>query len=72
MSEIQGNGVEAIPLNAISLGEAQTEAKGKQCDFILLTDIAALKSSAAKKLGGMFGRATGVGSGGMDKTEKQK
>ena len=69
LSEIQGNGVEAIPLNAISLGEAQTEAKGKQCDFILLTDIAALKSSAAKKLGGMFGRATGVGSGGMDKTE---
>ena len=69
LAEIQENGVEAIPLNAISPGEAQTEAKAKQCDFILYTDIAALKISAAKKLGGMFGRATGVGSGGIDKTE---
>ena len=69
MAEIQGNGLEAVPLNAISPGEAQTEAKAKQCDFILYTDIAALKISAAKKLGGMFGRVTGVGSGGVDKTE---
>ncbi len=69
MAEIQEGGVEAIPLNAISPGEAQTEAKAKQCDFILYTDITALKLSAAKKLGGMFGRATGVGSGGVDKTE---
>lgn len=69
LAEIQENGIEAVPLNAISPGEAQTEAKAKQCDFILYTDVAALKSSAAKKLGGMFGRATGVGSGGIDKTE---
>lgn len=69
LAEIQENGVEAIPLNAISPGEAQTEAKAKECDFILFTDIATLKLSAAKKLGGMFGRATGVGSGGVDKTE---
>jgi hypothetical protein len=69
VAEIQGNGVEAVPLNAISPGEAQAEAKVKQCDFILYTDVVALKISAAKKLGGMFGRATGVGSGGVDKTE---
>lgn len=69
LAEIQENGVEAIPLNAISAGEAQAEAKAKECDFILSTDITALKTSAAKKLGGMFGRATGVGSGGIDKTE---
>jgi hypothetical protein len=69
LAEIQESGVEAIPLNAISPGEAQTEAKEKQCDFILYTDIVALKTSAAKKLGGMFGRATGIGSGGVDKTE---
>jgi hypothetical protein len=69
LAEIRENGLEAVPLNAISPGEAQTEAKAKQCDFILYTDIAALKTSAAKKLGGMFGRATGVGSGGIDKTE---
>jgi hypothetical protein len=69
LGEIQGNGIDAISLNASSPAEAEIEAKAKQCDFILYTDIAALKISAAKKLGGMFGRATGVGSGGIDKTE---
>jgi hypothetical protein len=67
ISEIQENHVEAIPLNAISLAEAEMEAKTKQCDFILFTDVSVLKSSAGKKLGGMFGRAVGVG--GIDKTE---
>ena len=65
--EIQGSGIEAVSLNATSPGEAEAEAKAKQCDFILYTDIAALKTSAGKKLGGMFGRAAGVG--GIDKTE---
>jgi hypothetical protein len=69
LGEIQSSGIDAIPLNASSPGEVEAEAKAKQCDFILYTDIAALKVSAAKKLGGMFGRATGVGSGGIDKTE---
>jgi len=67
VNEIQGNGVEAVGLNAASSGEAEAEAKAKQCDFILYTDIAALKTSTAKKIGGMFGRAAGVG--GIDKTE---
>ncbi|HKP46842.1 MAG TPA: hypothetical protein VJT50_09600, partial [Pyrinomonadaceae bacterium] len=40
--------------------------KAKQCDFILFSDLA-LKTSAAKKIGGMFGRVAGVG--GVDKTE---
>ena len=66
---IQGSNIEAVPLNASSPGEADAEAKNKQCDFVLYTDISALKLSAAKKLGGMFGRATGVGSGGADKTD---
>ena len=65
--EIQGSGIEAVNLNATSPGEAEAEAKAKQCDFILYTDIAALKTSAAKKIGGMFGKAAGVG--GIDKTE---
>jgi hypothetical protein len=68
---IQGSSVEAVPLNATSPSEADAEAKAKQCDFVLYTDISALKISAAKKLGGMFGRATGVGSGGADKTESK-
>lgn len=65
--EIQGSGIEAVSLNATSPGEAEAEAKAKQCDFILYTDIAALKTSAAKKIGGMFGKAAGLG--GIDKTE---
>jgi hypothetical protein len=67
VAEIQEGGVEAVALSAISPGEAAVEAKAKQCDFILYTDLTALKTSAAKKLGGMFGRAAGVG--GIDKTE---
>jgi hypothetical protein len=64
---IQGNGIEAVGLNATSPSEAEAEAKTRQCDFILYTDIATLKTSAAKKIGGMFGRVAGVG--GIDKTE---
>lgn len=68
ISEIQGSGVEAVGLNAMTPSEAEAEAKARQCDFILYTDITVLKASAAKKLGGMLGRAAGVG-GGVDKTE---
>jgi hypothetical protein len=67
VGNIESGGIEAVPLNAISQAEAQVEAKAKQCDFILYTDISGLKSSAAKKLGGMFGRV--VGAEGIDKTE---
>ncbi len=68
---IQGSNVEAVALNALSSSEADAEAKAKQCDFILYTDLSGLKMSAAKKIGGMFGRAAGVGSGGADKTESK-
>lgn len=64
---IETSGVEAVPLNAISQAEAEIEAKAKQCDFILYTDISGLKTSAAKKIGGMFGSV--VGAGGIAKTE---
>jgi hypothetical protein len=64
LSDIQGNGVDAVALNATSPAEAEAEAKAKQCDFILYTDITTLKSS---KLGGMFGRVTGAS--GVGKTE---
>jgi hypothetical protein len=67
ISNIESTGVDAVSLNAISLAEAEAEAKAKQCDFILYTDITALKSSAAKKLGGMFGGAVGLSGG--NKTE---
>lgn len=65
ISEIQSGNVEAVPLNAsMSRTEAELEAKEKQCDFILFTEIATLKTN---KLGGMFGRVTGVT--GVAKTE---
>ena len=54
---ITESGIDAIPLNASSQMEADAEAKVKQCDFILYTDIAALKMN---KLGGMFGSIAGV------------
>ncbi|MGB9179904.1 MAG: hypothetical protein WCB68_11720 [Pyrinomonadaceae bacterium] len=67
---LNGSNLDAVALNATSTSDIEAEARQKQCDFILYTDIAALKqASASKKIGGMFGRATGVGSGGIDKTE---
>ncbi len=69
LGEISGSGVDAVPLNAISQSEAQVEARAKQCDFILYTDITTLKTSVAKSVGGFLGRATGVGSGSVGKTE---
>ena len=71
ISNLQGSSLEAVPLNASSPSEADPEAKAKQCDFVLYTDIASMKLSAAKAFGGMLGRATGVGSGSLGKTESK-
>ena len=61
----QGIGIEAIALNASSASEAAMEAKAKGCTYILYTDISTLKApSTGKKIGGLLGRATGVGGGG--------
>ncbi len=67
ISEIQESSVEAVPLRAIAPAEIEAEAKAMQCDFVLYTHVASLKTSAAGKIGGMFGRAAGVG--GIGKTE---
>jgi len=71
ISNLAGSSLEAVPLNASSPSEADAEAKAKQCDFVLFTDIASMKLSAAKAFGGMLGRATGVGSGSLGKTESK-
>lgn len=60
---ISGSGVEAVPLDSAQAPAAEVEARQKECDFVLYTDITALKQSAASKIGGMFGRAAGVGGG---------
>lgn len=63
VSGIEGSGIDAVGLNATTREAAEAEAKARQCDFILYTDISSLKISAAKKLGGILGRATGVSGG---------
>ena len=67
---LNGDGVDAVALNASSPSEAAIEAKAKGCGYILYTDISTLKTaSAGKKIGGLLGRATGVSSGDTGKSE---
>lgn len=67
---LNGEGIDAIALNASSPSEAAIEAKAKQCTHILYTDITTMKSaSAGKKIGGLLGRATGIGSGSSGQSE---
>ena len=65
ITTLSGDGIDAIALNASSASEAAMEAKAKGCTYILYTDISTLKTpSTGKKIGGLLGRATGVGGGG--------
>jgi hypothetical protein len=67
---LNGNGIDAVALNASSASEAALEAKAKGCAYILYTDISTLKAaSTGKKLGGFLGKAAGVGSGEGGKSE---
>jgi hypothetical protein len=68
---ISGQGVEAVPLDASEQMAAEAEAKRKDCDLVLTTDLTALKQSAAGKIGGMFGRAAGIPTGGAEKYESR-
>ena len=70
VAALTAQGIDAVALNAISPSEAVAEAQAKQIAYILYTDIATLKSpSTGKKIGGLFGRATGVGSADAGKAE---
>jgi hypothetical protein len=62
ISSLTGGSVEAIPLTETAPDAAQAEAKQKDCDYVLFTDVSGLKQSAANKIGGLLGRATGAGS----------
>lgn len=65
IATLTGNGIDAVALNASSASEAAMEAKAKGCTYILYTDISSLKApSTGKKIGGLLGRATGVGGSG--------
>jgi hypothetical protein len=63
IAAISEGSVEAIPLIETAPDAAQAEAKQKDCDYVLFTDVGGLKQSAANKIGGMLGRATGASSG---------
>ena len=69
VGSISDSNVEAVALNASDPTAADAEAKTKECDFVLYTDLSALKQSAASKVGGMFGRVAGVG--GLQKYESR-
>jgi hypothetical protein len=69
VNAISDSNVEPVALGASEPSAADAEAKSKDCDFVLYTDLSALKQSAASKVGGMFGRVAGVG--GMQKYESR-
>ena len=60
VAALTGGNVEAVALEANSPGGMEAEARTKECDFLLYTDIVSLKQSAASKIGGFLGRATGA------------
>jgi len=71
VGEISGEGIEAVPLDASQQMAAEAEAKQKDCDMLLMTDLSTLKQSSAGKIGGMFGHAVGVPTGGAEKFESR-
>jgi len=71
VGSINGGGLEAVPLDAVSAPAAEAEAKQKDCDLVLYTDLSALKQSGASKVGGMFGRVAGVGTPGSERYESR-
>jgi hypothetical protein len=67
IDEIIALEVDAVPLDQTAPEEIVAEAREKNCDFILYTDVSKLKQ-AGGKVGGMFGKVTG-GAGGAGKYE---
>ena len=57
ISQITGDKVESVEVNSAE------QAKQLNCDYILNTDIKSLKQSTAGKVGGLFGKVTGAGTG---------
>ena len=54
MGEIRNRQVEAVPLDATDKPAIEEEAKGKDCDYILYTDVAQLDQGPAAKLPAQF------------------
>jgi hypothetical protein len=58
VSQLASDKIEAVNISS------EAEAQKMSCDYILTTDIKAVKQSAANKIGGMFGKVTGAPTGG--------
>jgi hypothetical protein len=58
---IRGGNIDAVAIYSKAPSEVTSEAKQKGCDFVLYTDVTDLKQSSANKMGGLLGRAAGVG-----------
>jgi hypothetical protein len=62
VSRLSGS-VDAVPLTSSSPEAVTAEAKQKQCDYVLYTDVSDVKKpSTAAKIGGFIGRKSGAGS----------
>jgi hypothetical protein len=68
---LMGSGLDAVAIYGKSPSEVTAEAKQKECDFVLYTDVTNLKQSSANKVGGFLGRAAGVGAAVKDRFESQ-
>ena len=63
VARLSGGSVDAVPLTSSSPDAVTAEAKQKQCDYVLYTDVAEVKKpSTAAKIGGLIGRKSGAGS----------
>ncbi|HLG17106.1 MAG TPA: hypothetical protein VJH03_21795 [Blastocatellia bacterium] len=61
IGDIRSSRIDAVPLDSRAIPDIEAEARQKDCDYILYTDIAELKKSApGGKVGGLLGRASGV------------
>jgi len=57
---------EALPISGATPADLDRDATGKACDFILVSDIAELKTSKPNKVGGMLKKVSGDANGAVD------
>jgi hypothetical protein len=59
ISALNSAGLDAVPINAQSISKVFDEARDKQCDFVLYTDVANLKQpgKTAEEGGGLLGKS---------------
>jgi hypothetical protein len=63
VSRISGGSVDVVALTSSSPEAVTGEAKEKQCDYVLYTDVSDVKKpSTAAKIGGLISRRSGAGS----------